>query len=305
MQRYINLAITLAFVAVSTSVHAVVTAEFTVAAFNVENLFDVFDNPYKADERTPAKPRTEIKACAEAIRALNADIIGLSEIENEGVIAAMNSEMLRKQGYKYVASLPSNDPRGITLGILSRHPIASVTSYRWRTLKTPDNEKTYQFARDVLHAKVMVAAESHVHVLVTHLKSKRTVDEDDPQSGNWRLAESLMIRKIVAEIQEREPNASIIVIGDLNDTPDSKVIEALLGGKDDASRLIDTHAHIKPENRITYLREPYLSTIDYIFVSKNLAKFVDKKTSKVVTDKKLLEGSDHAPVVTTFKLVTE
>ena len=55
----------------------------TVAAYNIENAFDVFDNPYSGDEGTAVKSRNELRAIASAIDATGADLVFFQEVENE------------------------------------------------------------------------------------------------------------------------------------------------------------------------------------------------------------------------------
>ena len=277
-------------------------ATFRVAAYNLLNLFDVFDDPYTEDERTAVKPRKEVKQVVEAIRSLDADLVAVSEIENEGVLKAVNTEFLHDMGYRYVAALDSNDGRGITTGVLSRKPIVSVTSYRWQELRLPGEERVWSFARDLMHVRVQVTPQRIAHVFVVHFKSKHTTHKDDPQSAKWRLAEATAARRIINEILQADPNAWVMITGDFNDTPETPTISTLTATTDGRPGLIDTHSHLDADKRITFLRPPYRSTIDYILVSPSLADRVVKAQSYVLADESLLEGSDHAPVVTTFKL---
>src|SRR5947209_4445599 len=66
----------------------------TVAAYNVEFMLDVFDDPYTKDEGHPPKPRKDIELVCKAIRKINPDIITLEEVENEGIIHAAVREFL-------------------------------------------------------------------------------------------------------------------------------------------------------------------------------------------------------------------
>ena len=59
-------------------------------------------------------------------------------------------------------------------------------------------------------------------------------------------------------------------------------------------------ADVPESNRITYLREPYRSQIDYILVSPALRERLVPGSAYVLSDDKLLAGSDHAPVSATF-----
>lgn len=275
-------------------------ARLKIAAYNVENLFDVFDNPYTEDEGTEVKPRHEIEAIARTLRAIDADVVGMVEIENEPVLRAMVREMLADRGYDYVAVVPGNDGRGINLGVVSRFPILSLTSHRFIDLTLPDDDRTWRFARDLLQVTLQVTPQQRLTLFVVHFKSRHD-SPDDPMSARWRLAEQTAAARIIADLLRDDPQAWIAMVGDFNDTPETPGLVLLTQGRDgDPPLLQDTHADLPPDDRITYLREPYRSTIDYILVSPALADRL--ASSGVVPESELEDASDHAPIWATFSL---
>ncbi|WP_432799985.1 endonuclease/exonuclease/phosphatase family protein [Poriferisphaera sp. WC338] len=271
--------------------------ELRVAVYNVENMFDVFDDPYMEDEGTDVKSREEIVQLAKAIRFLDADVVGFAEVENEHVLRAMVQEFLPDMGYDYIACPMTNSGRGISLGLISRKPIVKATSYRWQTFTLPGAKRTWKFARDLTHITVQATKEKVMDVFVVHFKSKRD-SAGDKQSANWRLAEATQARKIINQIYDNDPDAWVVMTGDLNDTPESPVLKTLTqdGG------LVDMHTHLPEEQRITYLNLPHRSRIDYILASPALAKKADKDSAVIVHDKEIIAGSDHAPLAVTFDL---
>lgn len=275
--------------------------QLTLATYNLENLFDIWDDPYAKDETTRVKPRVELEALAKLIKALNADVLAVQEVENEGVLRAFVSEFLGDMGYDYVVTSHGNDGRGIDVGVVSRVPIESVTSYKFRQLTLPGEANTWHFARDLLHVRLKATDDKPLDVFVMHMKSKRTVSKSDEQSTKWRTAEATMAKKIIDEQLKKDPSAWIAITGDFNDTPDSEPIAAFLKGGTKGT-LTDLHTHIPADKRITFLNEPYRSTIDYVMASPELAKRSAKDKATVISDEKLLKGSDHAPVVVTFDL---
>ena len=68
--------------------------KLTIATYNVQNLFDVFDDPYTKDEGTRVKPLDQIKQIAGVLRKLDADVIAFQELENEGVLREMVRQFL-------------------------------------------------------------------------------------------------------------------------------------------------------------------------------------------------------------------
>lgn len=268
-----------------------------LAAYNIENAFDVFDDPYTEDEATQVKPRVEWEAIAGAIKAIDPDVMAFEELENEHVLRAMVSEFLPDAGYDYIAAGRSNSGRGINLGIISRLPITSTTSYRFRTLRIPGSDQTWRFARDLYRVTLEAPDGKPLDVFVVHFKSRRDSD-GDPKSANWRLSEALMTRRIVDAILLADPDARLVVMGDFNDELGDPAVTALI--ENDGLR--DVHAALPEAQRITYLRDPYRSTIDYMLASPALADTLVPGSAKVIRDEKLLPGSDHAPLVASFDL---
>src|SRR5438045_9739948 len=69
-----------------------------------------------------------------------------------------------------------------------------------------------------------------------HLKSKLPVAEGD--QADIREQEAILLREKIGAILGSRPNANLVVLGDFNDTKDSKPMRALLGRQKNG--LIDT-----------------------------------------------------------------
>lgn len=273
------------------------TVDLTLAAYNVENYFDQFNDRYTDDETTEPKDPAELAELAKAIRALDADFLGVSEMENEGELYRFVHEHLSDMEYKHVYVGHRDWGRGINNGGFSRVPVGGVTTHRFWPLTLPGEDRQWSFARDVIEFDLRPAEGVSVSVFTVHFKSKRD-SRGDPASAKWRLAEALALKRIIEGRLGANPRALIAVIGDMNDTPDSPPLRALTAG--DRPLLIDTMARVPAEKKITYLREPYRSTIDYILVSPALARQLVPGSAGVGTQH--LGGSDHGPVMATFRL---
>jgi predicted extracellular nuclease len=269
--------------------------QLTVAAYNIENFFDVFDDPYTGDEDNQVKPREGVEAVAKAIRAVNADVMAFEELENEGVLRAMVQEFLGDMGYEYIAVNRSNSDRGINLGVISRKPIVSLTSHRFQQLKVEGDPGTWSFARDLWKVRVQATPARTMDLYVVHLKSRHD-SPGDPKSERWRYAEAVGAHRIIGQQLKADPKAWVVMLGDFNDTPETKSIKLL------TSLLKDPHASLPAEARITYLHEPYRTPIDYTLVSPALFERVVPGSGKVLHDEALNKGSDHAPVSVTFRV---
>lgn len=278
----------------------------TIMTYNVKNMYDVFDDPYTFDEGTPVKPRVEIKLIASLIAKLDPDIVAFEELENEGVLKAMVREMLPDGGYQYVAAMPTNSGRGGNLGLISRQPIVSLTSHRFTdlALEMDHKNRAWRFARDLLRIRIKLTARQVLDLYIAHFKSRRD-SGSDTKSRHWRLAEAIAARRIIDRDRRRHPEHWMLLLGDLNDTPGSKTLQALLApGQQPAAvaPLIDLHVRLQSQDRITYLRRPYRTTVDYMLASPALAGRLVPGSAHVVSDDLFLGGSDHAPVLATFDL---
>lgn len=276
--------------------------DFTVATYNVQLMLDTHDDPYSFDESQPAKSKHRIKQIAMAIRQLDADVVALQEVENQAIVQTMVDQYLSDMRYRHVIVQPTNSRYGLNLGLISRRPILSITSHRLLSLKMPKNMPYRRFARDLLQIRLHVSGKKTLDLFVAHFKSQRD-SAGDPHSTHWRQAEAEATLKIIRQTIEKGPDTGwVLVAGDLNATRQSSMIKHLLGGtRNQKPLLIDVHNHLRTDQRVTYLLEPHRSTIDYLFASPNLNKQVIAGSAQVLADPKWLGGSDHAPVVATFR----
>jgi endonuclease/exonuclease/phosphatase family metal-dependent hydrolase len=277
--------------------------EVTLVAYNVENYFDRHNDPYTRDEGTAPKSEQDKAELAAVIRSLDADFVGVTEMENEGELWAFKNEHLADLGYEYTFVGHRDFARGINNGAVSRIPIHSATVFRHPKLTVPGEQRTWTFARDVVMFDLRPHPDTPLYVFVVHFKSRRD-SRDDKQSAKWRLSEAIGLRRIIDGMLDRDAEALIAVVGDLNDLPDSDPVMTLRGdggplGPADP-KLVDLHAHLTGDDAVTYLRQPYRSRIDYILASPALAATLVPGSAKIPAGPKIEAGSDHAPVVATF-----
>jgi endonuclease/exonuclease/phosphatase family metal-dependent hydrolase len=266
-----------------------------IATYNVLNLFDNLDDPYVKNENLPGKPADELEHLAAGIRKLNADILALQEVENRPFLREFVSTHLSDMGYREVVLFEGNNERGIDVALLSRLPVGPVMSYRH--LEFPDaNGHPMRFQRDLL--RVRFEPEKHVafEVFVVHLKSKHGSAE---ASLPLRMGEATTIRGLFNDILRHNPSAPFVICGDFNDTIESEPVRRILGEGPTALRsFIDG---LPPDKRITYTRT-HLSMIDFILASPAMATMYVEGSYAVAPGSIPTTGSDHNPVVATFRL---
>ncbi|MEM0913327.1 MAG: endonuclease/exonuclease/phosphatase family protein [Planctomycetota bacterium] len=274
----------------------------TIATYNVENFFDRFDNPFTNDEQTEIKRLDDIRRLAATVRAVDADLIGFQELENEQVLDAFNRQHLAGMGYDHVVCLPSNDGRGITLGFLSRLPVLGATTHRWEHIPHRGSEDTHRFARDLLRVTVAVPGGRTLEVFNVHFKSKGS-RSGDPQSVGWRSAEAVRSRAIVNRLLADNPEALIAFLGDFNSEPTDPAAQAFFDPAGEGTPLIDLLADRPADQRFTYVFGNFPPAVfDYIAASPALAEYVVPRSVRVMPKTAAARGSDHLPVVATFDI---
>ena len=155
-----------------------------------------------------------VRNTGRVVSEVDADILLTVEVEDRLTLERFNTQVLAgalgRRPYPYNLLIDGNDSRGIDIGILSRHPIASVRTHIFDT--DPERPDKRLFSRDCPEFEIELDG-SPLVILGNHLKSKF---QDDPE---LRLAQARRVAEIYRDASERTPH--VVVAGDLNDDPNS------------------------------------------------------------------------------------
>jgi predicted extracellular nuclease len=138
-----------------------------------------------------------------------------------------------------------------------------------------------------------------------HLRSKRG---DDPPFGTvqplrrpseaQRSAQAETIQRFVSRVLDLDPNAAIIVLGDLNDFEFRAPVRALEG-----TTLVNLTERVPMPERYSYIYQGISQTLDHILVSPALAEDARVEIVHVNADFPVSErGSDHDPVIVRLRV---
>jgi hypothetical protein len=118
---------------------------------------------------------------AQRIKALQADVLCLQEVEDQDALDSFNRDDLGPlgAGYPHRVVVEGNDPRRIDVAVCSRLPIVRTSSWRF----WPDKSGDPVFGRDLLQAEITAPDGRSVHVFVNHLKSNFIPDESTTASS--------------------------------------------------------------------------------------------------------------------------
>lgn len=217
---------------------------YTVAFYNVENLFDVYNNPSTNDEDflpksdkkwTPKRYSKKIRKLGYAISNVGKkgsgklpSLIGLAEVENKSVLLDLiHTKHLKNQNYNFI-HYDSPDERGIDVALIYDTTIFTELRSKSYKIDLKNEFGGVDYTRDILLVSGLFNGEK-IHIIVNHWPSRRSgKDETDEK----RLITSNKVTQIIKEVNKNEENPKIIVMGDFNDDPSSRSLKNLLKNND-------------------------------------------------------------------------
>ncbi|MBP1638123.1 MAG: endonuclease [Bacteroidetes bacterium] len=224
---------------VSTTNQKIDVKVVSIAFYNLENLFDTINQsnideeflPNGAMKWTGYKYKDKLKNMSYAISQIGLDItpggpsiIGVSEIENRGVLEDLVKQPSIANRMYGIVHYNSPDRRGVDVGLLYNPRDFIVTNSKSCVLQTND---TAFHTRDQLVVSGFLLNEK-VHVIVNHWPSRIG---GDVASEPRRVAAAGLTKSIVDSLYRTDPKAKIIIMGDLNDDPFNKSTAEVLGAK--------------------------------------------------------------------------
>jgi len=212
---------------------------FTVAFYNLENLFDTFDDKFTHDDDflpkaekqwTPKRYKKKLRKLGQVISQIGAKtsgeipaIVGLAEVENRLVV----KDLIQSRGLKdYPLDLvhfDSPDDRGIDVALIYNTDYFKVENTEVFPLLLFDENDRRDNTRDILLVEGFLNDEK-IHIIVNHWPSRREgLEISEPK----RLTASSKVIEIMDLIKEKDATAKVIIMGDFNDNPSDKSIKQL------------------------------------------------------------------------------
>ncbi len=224
---------------------------YVVGFYNVENLFDIYDDPIKNDNDflpdgsykwTQAKYDKKINNIARVIKAMRDDngvfhtILGLSEVENRLVVEDLVSAADIAEANYQIVHYDSPDRRGIDVALIYRpdqftYLDSESIPFSFEGTEVPITlSKAEQEAfrtRDILMVHGTIEGEQFAFY-VAHLPSRV-----GGKGGDLRSLGAEIIYRHSQMMQQKYPGIKIVVMGDMNDNPTDESIALWLHGKGD------------------------------------------------------------------------
>jgi len=257
--------------------------------YNVENLFDPFDDSLTRDEEFTSegarhwswtKFQNKLSHIYKTILSVGNPkppaIIGLCEIENRFVLNQLVYKTpFSKMDYRIIHE-ESPDRRGIDVGLLIDPKRVNVLYHEAVPIHFPfaPDSKT----RDILYSKLLIFGEDTLHVFVNHWPSRWGGQmATDPK----RKYVADVLKSKTDSILKINPKANIVIMGDFNDEPhDESLMNHLLARNiDDSTKLVNLMLPLsltKSEGSHKY--QGQWGVLDQIIVSK----FLVLPTNKII-----------------------
>jgi predicted extracellular nuclease len=262
---------------------------FTIAFYNIENLFDVKNDPSTYDDDfTPTsikrwtpkryqkkllKLGTVISQIGEENAEVSPAIIGLAEVENKKVLSDLvNSKNLIEQNYSYI-HYDSKDERGIDVALLYKSNLFEVTHSETFSVYFEKESGLQDYTRDILLVKGKLNNED-INIIVNHWSSRR---EGTKETEFKRIEAAKVVNSIIKELKTKDIDTKIIVMGDFNDNPNCNSLLLL----EKESSLYNPFKTVWSRDNGSLNHHFQWHLFDQILFSTN---FLDTSNSKLVFD---------------------
>jgi hypothetical protein len=144
-------------------------------------------------------------------------------------------------------------------------------------------------------------------LVANHMKSKMQDTFYNKYTLPRRILQAQFVANITKSIKDREPNSNIIVLGDLNDFPDSQPLLELAN-----AGLLDLTTQIDKPERYSFIHHGVSQVLDYILYIPSLAygpisvRLIHSNTDfpSVFADvpDTYYRSSDHEPLIASFAI---
>jgi predicted extracellular nuclease len=215
------------------------TITYTVAFYNLENLFDIHNDATKHDndflpgsDKRWTKKRYDQKLfkLGQVISKIGFEdtqrppaIVGLAEVENKNVLQNLiQSKDLESYDYGIV-HYNSQDERGIDVAMIYDKTAFTLENSKTFSIYLEDEIGDQDYTRDILLVSGRLHSEK-IYCLINHWPSRR---EGEEESRPKRLKAAEKVIEIINSIKANDAAAKILVMGDFNDNPANDSIKFL------------------------------------------------------------------------------
>ncbi len=291
------------------------TSGLRLATFNAEFLFDGRDGDGQATfawKDDPVLARAHRDSIARVVRAINADVVMLQEVENLETLELLATETLSDMGYTAYLVNGRDTFTGQDVGLLSRLPVDEIG-------RTDERVPVGMTRQEYGVSKNMWARLDLGGIPTTLIGVHFLARPDDIERKPRREAQAEVIRRLVE--QEMAAGRAVAVLGDFNDfdprvldragsAPITDVLATIQragpGLEDDLRNVAadvpqsERYTAYYDRNRNDEIDAGELSSLDHLLLSPQLYRTLRAVDFVHLHDPRYV--SDHFPVVATLGL---
>ena len=284
---------------------------YNIIFYNVENLFDVHDDPEISDDEftSDGSRRWTVRRFNRKLTNLSKVIlnssgweppqmIALCETENRYVLDKLLSfTALRNLDYNIIHK-DSPDDRGIDVAFLYNPGIFDPLEFRYFPLT--DEEGELIATREIMYVSGIIDRSDTIHIFINHWPSRYS---GLLKSRGLRMLAAKKLRSQIERLFTKNLNPKIVIMGDFNDQPDDiSIIECLKASSDignyRANRIYNLSAGWPDNYQGTTKYRSQWYIFDQIMVSGNLLEgqsglFTERESARIVDLPFLFEQDDR------------
>lgn len=266
-------------------------ARVRIGTFNVKRYFDTrcdtgsCDIGDFEDVLTDAEFDARAEEIADAIRAMDVDVILLQEIETQRCLDAVWDNLRDLYGFAQLGEV--GYAGSLDVAVMGAGSLLEVRTHQDNRIPLPGGGTT-TFTRELLEVHTNLNG-VRVIALVTHFKSKSNDD------ANRRLAEAQAAREITLDAAAAHPDAIVVLGGDLNDTPGSAPLNAI----EEGGQLFRVSSTLAQDWTFTF--QGNLIAIDHLYLAETTGAQLVPDSPRVFREGRGgWGGSDHASLAAEF-----
>lgn len=248
-----------------------------IGAANVHNYWTTLQNAANPDARgakTPAQFARQSANTIAELKGLDADVLGLMELENNGETSI--DDLLKKLNAAYGSAIYARVPD--VAGAITPGPIKVGIIYKTASVKprgAPISFKDGIFDRYPLAQTFTAKNGAIFSLVVNHFKSKGSGPETgdtDKGEGAWnqkRVKQAEKLLGFIKQLQVSSGDADVLSLGDYNAYTEEAPILALRSGG-----LEHLNLRLAPEERYSFGFNGRYGSLDHAFATPSMAKQV-------------------------------
>ncbi len=214
-----------------------ISNETNILFYNVENLFDIKDNPEtNDDEFTPNGDRRwtykrfnrKIQNISKVILSSAGwnppELVALCEIENRFVLEKLTVETALKSFPYKIIHKESPDLRGIDVALLYNADTFYPIAYKYIPIRLETDSLLN--SREMLYVSGIINSSDTLHIFANHWPSRYS---GLLESQSLRNLAAKILRNETENLQKQFSNPKIVIVGDFNDQPADESISGHFG----------------------------------------------------------------------------